>query len=318
MPPLVQRIGAAQICDPDRPTTCITAGKGRRRFEFMRIPGESRETLLSDDKVWELLEPYGYKPDNVELERKVIYTFNARWGNEFFKDRVVLAGDALHLMPPFIGQGLNSGFRDAGALGWRLPLILRGIAGDRLLQSYQEERLNHIRKLTEYCVQLGEVICETDHEKSKAIHAKMRAAREFEVAILLTSAPGRRYDPPLGRPGTLTLQEEAGRLSLHRKLGPKQEFFDTIHGYGWVLLTFGGEPCDGFLTGDAREWFLNRLGGKCLNVSPTEDADGEYAEWFANSLGKDNAVLVRPDFYVFGHSPVQSVNGLVDELQSKM
>lgn len=134
----------------------------------------------------------------------------------------------------------------------------------------------------------------------------------------LTSAPGRRYDPPLGRPGTLTSQEEAGRLSLHRKLGPKQEFFDTVHGYGWVLLTFGDGSCDGNLTGESREWFLNTLGGRCVSVSRDEDVDGEYANWFDNSLGKDQVALVRPDFYVFGHSPVEYVNDLVDQLQSKM
>lgn len=86
---------------------------------------------------------------NCFLERKVIYTFKARWANEFFKGRVALAGDALHQMPPFIGQGLNSGFRDAGALAWRLALIVSGVASPvKLLKSYQVERLDHIRKLT--------------------------------------------------------------------------------------------------------------------------------------------------------------------------
>jgi 2-polyprenyl-6-methoxyphenol hydroxylase-like FAD-dependent oxidoreductase len=87
--------------------------------------------------------------DNCDLERKVIYTFNARWANESFKGRVALAGDAFHLMPPFIGQGLNSGFRDAGALAWRMRLILSGLGKpEAILQSYQNERLDHIRKLT--------------------------------------------------------------------------------------------------------------------------------------------------------------------------
>ncbi len=131
----------------------------------MRVPGESKEDLLQEEKIWELLEPWGWtrvcryphhvldidnlSKDNCDLERKVIYTFNARWANEFHKGRVTLAGDALHLMPPFIGQGLNSGFRDAAALAWRLPLILSGLAErEALLQSYQNERLDHIRKLT--------------------------------------------------------------------------------------------------------------------------------------------------------------------------
>lgn len=133
----------------------------------------------------------------------------------------------------------------------------------------------------------------------------------------LTAAPGRRYDPPLGRPGTLTAQDEAGRLGLHRRLGPEQHFFDKVHGYGWVLLTFGDTSCDASLSGRSRDWFLDTLGGKCVSVSASEDTGGEYADWFAGSLG-NGVVLVRPDFYVFGHRPVESVNGLVDELRSKM
>ncbi len=147
VPEQFKRVGAAQICDPTRPTTLVFGGKGRKRIEFMRLPNETQAELL--DKVWHLLEPWGFTPDNCELERKVIYTFKARWANEFFKGRVTLAGDALHQMPPFIGQGMNSGFRDAGALAWRLPLILSGAANSvTLFQSYQDERLAHVRILT--------------------------------------------------------------------------------------------------------------------------------------------------------------------------
>jgi hypothetical protein len=214
---------------------------------------------------------------------------------------VALAGDALHLMPPFIGQGLNSGFRDAGALAWRLPLMLRGVADPaKLLQSYQDERLSHIRSLTEYCVTLGEVVCETDPARSKELHTKLRG-----------KPPGRRFDPPLGRPGTLTAQPEAGKLSLHRRLatgGPKP-WFDAVHGYGWMLVTMEKTPD---LTGDAAAFFKT-LGGKGVSISADED-DGEYAEWFA-SIGND-VVLVRPDFYVFGHGP--DANKLVDELRGMM
>ena len=131
------------------------------------------------------------KQDNCDVERKVIYTFKARWANEFYRNRVILAGDALHLMPPFIGQGLNSGFRDAAALAWRLPMILSGTGGKKqLLSSYQSERMGHLRKLTvrarclsdltwqEDCIRLGEVVCETDPEKSKRLHHSLRQHRK--------------------------------------------------------------------------------------------------------------------------------------------
>lgn len=82
-------------------------------------------------------------------------------------------------MPPFLGQGLNSGFRDAAALAWRLPLMLSGVANpEPLLRSYQEERLEHVRNITLHCIKLGEVVCQTDPEMAKVIHAELRRNRE--------------------------------------------------------------------------------------------------------------------------------------------
>ncbi|GMK56148.1 hypothetical protein CspeluHIS016_0212040 [Cutaneotrichosporon spelunceum] len=221
VPEQFKRLGAAQICDPTRPTTLVFSGKGRKRIEFMRLPDETQAMLL--EKAWGLVAPWGFTPDNCELERKVIYTFKARWANEFFKDRVTLAGDALRQMSPFIGQGMNSGFRDAGALAWRLPLMLSGAADPtKLFQSYQEERLAHVRTLTEHCIDLGGVICETDPLKSKESHDALRAA-----------PPAPQFDPPLGRPGILTAQDQAGHLALQRSLttATREALFHELHGH---------------------------------------------------------------------------------------
>ncbi|BEJ16608.1 hypothetical protein CspHIS471_0600090 [Cutaneotrichosporon sp. HIS471] len=315
VPEVFKRLGAAQICDPTRPTTLVFSGKGRKRLEFMRLPGETQEMLL--DKVWSLIAPWGFTPENCELERKVIYTFKARWANEFFKDRVTLAGDALHQMPPFIGQGMNSGFRDAGALAWRLPLMLSGAADPtKLFQSYQEERLSHVRTLTvsylttsligkEFCIDLGGIICETNPIKSKESHAALRAAPQPP-----------QFDPPLGRPGILTAQDEAGHLSLQRHLNTatREALFHDVHGHGWFLLSFGSQV---EISEASRGFFVDVLGGKCVTVSPHEDAKGEYAAWFER-LGKDQVVLIRPDFYVFGHAALVDVDTLVGELRTKM
>ncbi|BEI84608.1 hypothetical protein CcaverHIS002_0500090 [Cutaneotrichosporon cavernicola] len=304
VPEQFKRLGASQICDPTRPTTLVFSGKGRKRLEFMRLPGETPEMLL--DKLWSLVAPWGFTPENCELERKVIYTFKARWANEFFKDRVTLAGDALHQMPPFIGQGMNSGFRDAGALAWRLPLMLSGAADPtKLFQSYQEERLPHVRTLTEYCIDLGGVICETDPVKSKESHDALRAA-----------PPPPQFDPPLGRPGILTAQDQAGHLSLQRNLATAacEALFHDVHGHGWFLLSFGSQV---EISEASSEFFVDVLGGKCVTVSPQEDVKGEYAAWF-DRLGKDQVVLIRPDFYVFGHTALVDVDTLVGELRTKM
>ncbi|KAL7003862.1 hypothetical protein EMMF5_006606, partial [Cystobasidiomycetes sp. EMM_F5] len=176
--PKVERLGSAQVCDPARPTTVVWGGKGRKRLEFMRLPHEDHSHLLSEETLWKLLEPWDYGQGNCFIERKVIYTFKARWADRFYKNKVLLAGDALHLMPPFIGQGLNSGFRDAAALSWRLPLLLSGVASEAaLLQSYENERGMHVRSLTEYCVKLGGVVCELDPQKSASMHKALRDNR---------------------------------------------------------------------------------------------------------------------------------------------
>lgn len=307
LPPRVAKVFAAQVCDPSRPTTVVFAGKGRRRFEFMRLPGESNKELLAEDKMWELIKPWGYDATNCDLERAVVYSFKARWANEFYKDRVILAGDSLHLMPPFIGQGLNSGFRDAHGLAWRLDMVLRANGdGDvgKLLASYESERKAHIKVLTDFCIKLGEIICETDETKSQALHAAIRA-----------NPPGRSYDPPLGRPGILTDQPESGHLGLQRKLklpNGDKVLFDGVHGYGWRLISLGDTPV--VLGEEAAEVFAS-LGGKCVSISDDEDYEGEYREWFTTAMAVGDAVLVRPDFYVFGHAPV--VGDEVDQLVQK-
>ena len=115
-----------QICDPARPTTCVSGGPGRRRWEFMALPGESVQQLNDEATAWRLLEPWGATPENARLERHAVYRFQARWVQEWRRGRVLLAGDAAHQTPPFAGQGMCSGFRDAANLAWKLDLVLGG------------------------------------------------------------------------------------------------------------------------------------------------------------------------------------------------
>lgn len=135
------------------------------------------------------------------------------------------------------------------------------------------------------------------------------------------AAPPKGFDPPLGKPGLLTDQKESGHLSLHRplKIGDTATaWFDQVHGYGWRLVSMSTVPLDGLLDEQSREFFLSRLNGKCVNIKPEEDTTGEYTRWFEQDLGADHVVLVRPDFYNFGHVHVDEVNALVSQLRSKM
>nr|WP_316745582.1 FAD-dependent monooxygenase [Streptomyces sp. MK7] len=134
-----------QLCDPARPTTAVVGGPGRRRWEFMRLPGEPMAELQQAETAWKLLEPWDLHPDNATLERQTVYAFQARWADSWRDGRLLLAGDAAHQMPPFAGQGLCSGLRDAINLSWKLDLVLSGKADDSLLDTHTTERCQHLQ-----------------------------------------------------------------------------------------------------------------------------------------------------------------------------
>jgi 2-polyprenyl-6-methoxyphenol hydroxylase-like FAD-dependent oxidoreductase len=117
-----------QVCDPARPTTVVSGGPGRRRWEFMALPNEAIDDLNGEATAWRLLEPWGARPDNARLERHAVYRFQARWTGEWRRGRVLLAGDAAHQTPPFAGQGMCAGIRDAANLAWKLDLVRAGAA----------------------------------------------------------------------------------------------------------------------------------------------------------------------------------------------
>ena len=126
--------GITFTCDPRRPTVELPAVGDRVRWEFMQLPGESEEQLKSDDNVRALVKQRA-GIDAFEVERKAIYTFHARVADRWRVGRVFLAGDAAHLMPPFAGQGMNGGMKDAVNLAWKLVAVSRGQASEDILDT---------------------------------------------------------------------------------------------------------------------------------------------------------------------------------------
>ena len=185
-----------QICDPARPTTCVMMGEGRHRWEFMILPGETPEQVSGDAFVEALLEPWDVK-GAVRLERKAVYTFRARIAEQWRKGRVLLAGDAAHQTPPFAGQGMCSGLRDAANLAWKLAEVIGGRAPDRLLDSYQPERMPNLRAVIDMAIMMGRTVCITSRWR-----AWLRDCT-FKLARLLGKLPdGPPAYPPLG-PGVI-------------------------------------------------------------------------------------------------------------------
>lgn len=151
-----------QLCDPARPTTIVPGGPGRRRWEFMLLPGETPGEMNRAEVAWQLLQPWDITPANAILERHAVYTFRGQWAKSWRQGPVLLAGDAAHLMPPFAGQGMCSGMRDSLALAWRLDAVLRGRLGSAVLDTYGPERSGHVQEMIGVSIELGQVICITD------------------------------------------------------------------------------------------------------------------------------------------------------------
>lgn len=150
-------LGVRQYCDPARPATYVKGHRRFRRWEFQIQPGEDAHALNTAEGMWPLLEPW-IGPDEARLVRSAVYRFHAVVAPAMRRGNVFLAGDSAHQMPPFMGQGLNSGMRDAMNLAWKMSFVRRGLAGDPLLDSYSLERVPHVRNLVGHAADMGRLI----------------------------------------------------------------------------------------------------------------------------------------------------------------
>jgi 2-polyprenyl-6-methoxyphenol hydroxylase-like FAD-dependent oxidoreductase len=298
-----------QHCDPRRPTTLVGSGPGRRRWEFMRMPGETIDELNTTETAWKLLAPWNIDPANARLERHTVYTFRGAWADQWKQGRVMLAGDAAHLMPPFLGQGLCAGLRDAMALSWRLAAVIGAGASTELLESYGPERREHVVEIIRQAVEIGRLICMLDPADVAARNARMKAAM-LDPALGLKPPP----EPRLGYAGAYRFNDAgAGYLSVQGRVrrGAREGLFDDVIGKGWQLL-LRGKDAPMTLGAPASE-VLDRLGAVVADFGAEGgmvDLDGTYAAWF-DRLDAD-AVLVRPDHYVFGAASADGVDALVE------
>lgn len=274
-----------QVCDPARPTTCVLMGPGRHRWEFMMLPGETAEEVLRDDFIQSLLAPWNVG-QAIGIDRKAVYRFHGLVAKTWRSGRVLLAGDSAHQTPPFAGQGMCAGMRDAANLSWKLKAVLAEGAEDALLDTYQVEREPNVRAYIELAIAMGRVVCTLDPEVAAARDARMLAALSAGTSPLPPATP-----PPMAAgilaPGT----PEAGMLFPQPWTGTAGEGqgLDDVLGPGAWLIVDGEAP--------------PATGGVAIRIVSLTDAPlapfrAALAGWLAERGVP--AVLVRPDRLVFG------------------
>jgi 3-(3-hydroxy-phenyl)propionate hydroxylase len=280
---------SVQHCSTLRPATYVRGTGDRRRWEIAVLPDEDGATITQSSKVFELLKPW-VGPEDVDLERAALYTFHSALAPQWRSGRLLIAGDSAHLTPPFLGQGMCAGMRDAGNLAWKLARVLRGQNDDALLDTYQTERAPHVREYIELAVRLGGLI------NTKAMEAAVPgSALEGGEPVRMSS-----IKPRLGPGLAVGLNGLAGQIAPQPQLANGTLLDDHV-GYKYAALLLPDFAAS--LSAETLAELANR------EVIIVADDAPEQQAWL-QATGA-SAILVRPDRYMLGtaHS-VQELHSL--------
>ncbi|RJT41455.1 bifunctional 3-(3-hydroxy-phenyl)propionate/3-hydroxycinnamic acid hydroxylase [Mesorhizobium waimense] len=318
--PVALAFDNGSVCDPARPSSMFQLGRQHRRFEFMLLPGDIKASMETREAAWNLIGPL-IGPDDAEIVRSVVYTFRSALVSSWGADRIFLIGDAAHLMPPFMGQGMCSGFRDATNLAWKLDLVLRGESDRTLLDTYAEERAPHVRTVIDLSVEIGRLTCTTDPREAEDRDAHFREGHAEPPAPFPWLTTGVVSDEESGRRVAGRLGPQ-GRIASGTGTGTGTALADdVVGGRRWQLIC-RTDP-SAILSYESIA-FLDQLDTAVLTMAESGecgsgvcDADGTYERYFVeNSI---EAIIVRPDFYVFGAAmTIEGLEDLVSELRYKL
>lgn len=294
-------------CDPRRPRVELPAVGERIRWEFMQLPGETEEELKNDGRVMALIaENTRYR--EVQIERKAVYAFHARVADRWRNGRGFLAGDAAHLMPPFAGQGMNGGLKDAVNLAWKLSSVLKGGATETILDSYEEERAPVVRKMVEVSRRLGAVIMPTNRAAAAlrdTIFAGLNMSRAFRDFI---GRGGVLPPPAIGRSALTGTRTDAliGQMMPQPtvKTSDGSFPFDTFQAcHQWLVLGIGVDPATMLSARDLGILHALEVRFVCVNGGSERPRtlelrcdDPTFDAWVKRH--RVCAVLVRPDRFI--------------------
>lgn len=311
--------------DPARPNVSVSIAHGIRRFEFM-IHDDEPDELAEDPAFFQrMVASFVPYPDRLEVLRRRVYTHHSRIAGAFRAGRLLLAGDAAHLMPVWQGQGYNSGIRDAANLGWKLAAVVTGRAGDALLDSYDTERREHARAMIDLSTLVGRVISPTDRRVTAVRDVLVRAAAAvppIKAYVLgMRFKPMPRYDTgavvhtwsrsPKSAVGTLFVQP---RVDTREQSGV---LLDDVIGPRWAVLCWNNRPREVLGEREFARW--SALGARFVAARPgcqlhwtghddpgvliVGDRTGALKRWFDGQ--RDSVLFLRPDRCVAGAAPAQ-------------
>lgn len=301
-----------QVCDPERLSTYVRTKDPYRRWEFKLNPGETWEEMLEPERIESLIDPWAAR-GTYDIRRAAVYQFHAAVADQWRKGNIFIAGDAAHQTPPFLGQGMNAGMRDAINLAWKLPLVMSGEAGPALLDTYQAERHAHATDLVDWAVAIGQLM-----EHLAAVEAAERKGEPPpEVpAKQQSSGYGQGREMPPLRDGVIMLGQlsdsgSTGYLFSQPMVrdGTGREFrLDDGLGPGFAVVAHDAEA---LRISPASEAVLSRLNARLVTLDGLEVTRGKFDRLF----GRADAAIVRPDRYVFGHT---GENQGLDDLIAKL
>lgn len=322
-------------CDPARPAVSIASPGGGRRYEFMLNEGERSEQVLEDACLARILAPYRSFDPNV-IERRAVYTFHARIAQRLREQRVLLLGDAAHLSPPFAGQGMNAGIRDAHNVGWKLALHLRHGVGADILDSYESERRKPVWSMIQLAVAMGEFVMPMGEQQLALTRSVMMALERFPEAsdwlFQMKFKPKPRYDAGL----FVDLNNPEFEASLVGEMIPQPAAVtgaaDSPQGLDWLLgagfaLIAQDDAGEQALSVSTHElWHMlepsrlrlhrsrEQLVAAAVNDNPTITKAAFHGDDYYRPLltHRDQLMLVRPDRYVAGCCYPDQLDGFAD------
>jgi 3-(3-hydroxy-phenyl)propionate hydroxylase len=319
---------SAVYCDVVQPVLVVPLPYQHRRFEFKLQPDDDEDEITRPQRVMQLIAPlYGSTPLPTILRSRV-YWHHSRIASTFQDRRVFLAGDAAHLQPPFFGQGMNSGIRDATNLAWKLAAVVSGKVHERVLDTYDVERRGHARQMVNFATRIGKMYSPRSRATERLRDLGFRALQLVpggkEYILQMKYKPMPRYasgivvgageqgrDGPVGRMFSQPAVETGAR---------RREKLDEVIGPWFAIIGVHVDPAD-HLPPDLLAWWES-LGARFLRVDPSrsgprpgasapvtpvdgresssvvlEDVDGAFRDWLL-ARPKDEIIVLRPDRYV--------------------